>query len=193
MTDLPLTCEEYSSVETIFLENDADFKWIKGNTKQCPNCRFYVEKNGGCYHMSCRCHNTWNYLSRPSPTPEFDLFLDFSNFSQIMNDLEASKNAFMCKKCTSQQAQCQIASNFLHFSAIKLFLLSSDKTGKAKTVNVSEIHKELNVIKTELAACSMNANSQIFSSRFKKVHDHISLVKSLFKQYLQSIFNNYLV
>ena len=29
-------------------------KWLIVNTKQCPNCHKYIEKNQGCNHMTCR-------------------------------------------------------------------------------------------------------------------------------------------
>jgi len=29
-------------------------KWIEVNTKQCPKCSKYIEKNQGCNHMTCR-------------------------------------------------------------------------------------------------------------------------------------------
>ena len=29
-------------------------KWLLINTKQCPNCKKYIEKNQGCNHMTCR-------------------------------------------------------------------------------------------------------------------------------------------
>ncbi|QHN75781.1 E3 ubiquitin-protein ligase RNF144B-like [Arachis ipaensis] len=30
--------------------------------QRCPNCKFYVEKTGGCSHMMCRCGETFLYL-----------------------------------------------------------------------------------------------------------------------------------
>ena len=36
-------------------KNDAEnVKWLLVNTKQCPNCKKYIEKNQGCNHMTCR-------------------------------------------------------------------------------------------------------------------------------------------
>jgi len=29
-------------------------KWLMINTKKCPNCRKFIEKNQGCNHMTCR-------------------------------------------------------------------------------------------------------------------------------------------
>lgn len=36
---------------------------VKGaKYKQCPNCRFWVEKNEGCDHMTCRCKYEFCYV-----------------------------------------------------------------------------------------------------------------------------------
>ena len=37
--------------------NDQLFRDFVKNQKynQCPACQFWVEKNGGCNHMTCRC------------------------------------------------------------------------------------------------------------------------------------------
>jgi ariadne-1 len=37
--------------------------WLGVNTKACPNCNVYVEKNGGCNHMNCRqCSHEWCWM-----------------------------------------------------------------------------------------------------------------------------------
>lgn len=33
---------------------DDDMKWIISNSKKCPGCGFYIERNQGCNHMTCR-------------------------------------------------------------------------------------------------------------------------------------------
>lgn len=44
-------------------KNDEAFeKFVKGKKfKQCPKCMFWVEKNQGCDHMTCRCHYEFCY------------------------------------------------------------------------------------------------------------------------------------
>jgi len=34
--------------------SDDDMKWIISNSKKCPGCGFYIERNQGCNHMTCR-------------------------------------------------------------------------------------------------------------------------------------------
>ncbi|EEA06700.1 IBR domain-containing protein [Cryptosporidium muris RN66] len=37
-------------------KGEADnISWILDNTKLCPKCKQYIEKNQGCVHMKCRC------------------------------------------------------------------------------------------------------------------------------------------
>ena len=38
-------------------KNDQEFQnFVVGQKfKQCPSCRFWVEKVSGCNHMTCRC------------------------------------------------------------------------------------------------------------------------------------------
>ena len=78
---------------TCKLENDFGFKVFKltNNIKSCPNCRNYVQKNGGCPHMNCpRCGHKWCWIcggdySSPRHTELtclcgnniFDLYLSF--------------------------------------------------------------------------------------------------------------------
>ncbi len=50
-----MTCEEYEMPRTDGQQH-ASQRWIKGNTKECPNCHTHIEKNDGCDHMTCvRC------------------------------------------------------------------------------------------------------------------------------------------
>mmetsp|Transcript_15593 Transcript_15593/g.28354 ORF Transcript_15593/g.28354 Transcript_15593/m.28354 type:complete len:254 (+) Transcript_15593:547-1308(+) len=48
-----LTCDEYQSI-TVYDDNFYDAV-SEFSYKQCPKCLFYVEKNQGCNHMTCRC------------------------------------------------------------------------------------------------------------------------------------------
>jgi hypothetical protein len=51
-----LTCEDYKSLANLNEDDRAFMVCVKGNKcKQCPNCKFWVEKNQGCDHMTCRC------------------------------------------------------------------------------------------------------------------------------------------
>ncbi|CAG9315338.1 unnamed protein product [Blepharisma stoltei] len=57
-----LTCEEYIAANGNV--EDAQFlKFVRGaKFKQCPQCRFWVEKNQGCDHMTCRCGFQFCYV-----------------------------------------------------------------------------------------------------------------------------------
>lgn len=60
-----MNCEQYQkSVIDKKTENaDRNFmNFVKGtNYKQCPNCKFWVEKSSGCNHMTCRCSYQFCY------------------------------------------------------------------------------------------------------------------------------------
>ncbi|CAK84222.1 unnamed protein product (macronuclear) [Paramecium tetraurelia] len=43
--------------------DDQFFQFVKGaKYKQCPQCKFWVEKNEGCDHMTCRCQFQFCYV-----------------------------------------------------------------------------------------------------------------------------------
>jgi len=50
------------------IDNQLDgetLKWMHENTKQCPFCNVSVQKNDGCYMMTCgSCHKQWCWLCR---------------------------------------------------------------------------------------------------------------------------------
>ena len=53
-THRPCDCEMAFHWEEKSKEGGEDVKWILANTKQCPKCHKYIEKNQGCNHMTCR-------------------------------------------------------------------------------------------------------------------------------------------
>jgi ariadne-1 len=50
----PATCHQVAL--WFFKEEDSgeNVSWIKANTKPCPKCQSFIEKNQGCNHMTCR-------------------------------------------------------------------------------------------------------------------------------------------
>ncbi|CAI2369580.1 unnamed protein product [Moneuplotes crassus] len=51
-----LSCRDYRELKGYPPEDRAFYKFIKGTRfKQCPQCKFWVEKSSGCNHMTCRC------------------------------------------------------------------------------------------------------------------------------------------
>ena len=61
-----ITCQEFQQDFKASGYNDSDqlfMAFVKGNKfKQCPRCRFWVEKNRGCNHMTCRCRYEFCYI-----------------------------------------------------------------------------------------------------------------------------------
>ena len=51
-----MSCAEYSSYKGLDGEEESFKQFIRGaKYKQCPKCKFWVEKSEGCNHMECRC------------------------------------------------------------------------------------------------------------------------------------------
>ena len=50
----PCDCSMVLNWEEKTKNEGEDVKWLIANTKQCPNCHKYIEKNQGCNHMTCR-------------------------------------------------------------------------------------------------------------------------------------------
>jgi len=51
-----ISCEQYRKVNSPLPEDDQFLQMMQGaHFKQCPNCKFFVEKTQGCNHLVCRC------------------------------------------------------------------------------------------------------------------------------------------
>lgn len=50
----PCQCEMIEVWEKKNQSESENVKWLQANTKQCPNCKKFIEKNQGCDHMTCR-------------------------------------------------------------------------------------------------------------------------------------------
>lgn len=56
----PSKCEEYKRFESLF--EDSKFRQIFSEGKICPKCKQFIEKNGGCNHMTCKCRHEFCWL-----------------------------------------------------------------------------------------------------------------------------------
>jgi len=62
------TCEQYISKlsqndKRRYEESIRSGHWLSVNSKKCPQCSTYIQRNGGCSHMTCRaCKYEWCWL-----------------------------------------------------------------------------------------------------------------------------------
>jgi hypothetical protein len=61
---MPISCSKYELFEELINSTSLDSKPVITG-KWCPKCKIFIEKNGGCDHMSCicGCHFCWNCLA----------------------------------------------------------------------------------------------------------------------------------
>lgn len=50
----PCPCQLVAKWNEKSKDESETLKWIQVNTKDCPKCNTFIEKNGGCNHMTCR-------------------------------------------------------------------------------------------------------------------------------------------
>lgn len=49
-----MSCDQYDMVTSQPSSTDATNKWLELFTKLCPQCKYHIQKNEGCDHMTCR-------------------------------------------------------------------------------------------------------------------------------------------
>jgi len=62
----PASCEDITTWEEKNASGDLlSLKWVQENTKQCPKCKNPIEKNDGCFMMTCsQCRHQFCWLCR---------------------------------------------------------------------------------------------------------------------------------
>jgi len=55
----PLSCANALSLKP---STDLNLIWLAENTKECPKCGTSVQKNDGCFSMTCKCSHKWCWL-----------------------------------------------------------------------------------------------------------------------------------
>ncbi|XP_033757952.1 uncharacterized protein LOC117340295 [Pecten maximus] len=73
----PLPCDQYTSYAAQLRENGDDRFYIKASSdtridfirgKECPKCKRFIEKDGGCFHMTCVCNTSFCWgCGKPFP------------------------------------------------------------------------------------------------------------------------------
>jgi len=60
----PATCKNFEDWQAKYSSDDVlSIRYIQQNTKQCPKCKNAIEKNDGCFMMTCQqCHQQFCWL-----------------------------------------------------------------------------------------------------------------------------------
>jgi ariadne-1 len=61
----PLQCDNFAKwmAQVGGKDDSLNTGWIQKNSKACPQCKVYIEKNQGCMHMTCRnCHHEFCWI-----------------------------------------------------------------------------------------------------------------------------------
>jgi len=59
----PASCDQVRQWSRKCNDDSETGHWLGANTKGCPRCNVFVEKNGGCNHMTCRqCSYEWCWM-----------------------------------------------------------------------------------------------------------------------------------
>lgn len=59
----PATCDLVEKWKKKCEDDSETYNWIASNTKACPKCKVCIEKNDGCFQMTCRqCRFQWCWL-----------------------------------------------------------------------------------------------------------------------------------
>lgn len=143
----PLTCQEN---KFWFMENNfqyrEDYVWISKNCKKCPKCKWSIQKNEGCNHMTCRlCHHEFCWLC-------------FQNYQ--------GHNNALCNKLAAEK-QMQKQKNFLIMKQI------SRKADLMKSQNKfleSQKEKELQFLKI-IKNAKENVKTEGLFRDFKKLEE----------------------
>ncbi|ELP83465.1 ariadne RING finger, putative [Entamoeba invadens IP1] len=54
----PASCDMWKKWTELLKKDGLNLKWIRENSRPCPKCGTFIEKNGGCQWMSCyKCHS----------------------------------------------------------------------------------------------------------------------------------------
>ncbi|CAF4221288.1 unnamed protein product [Rotaria sp. Silwood2] len=122
----PATCQQYKSYVARLRESGDDLLSISkigdnsncyiAEGKNCPNCGEFVEKNGGCPHMTCKCGNEycWMCLKRWSTHNYSACF----NIPESTHELRSStRNRLHNKAINHRRERNQYSFNLLSQSA----------------------------------------------------------------------------
>jgi hypothetical protein len=122
----PLSCAENESLGNILMNivNDkADLIWIERHTRQCPKCKFYVEKNGGCNHILCQCHGSWDYNIQPIPCIDREVSHESATYQELtLKKYQADQDTYLPMLRLLASDPAKFSNKQAHFCRKSIFM-----------------------------------------------------------------------
>ena len=86
----PINCDVMKAWHHKLDQDAASLHWIASNTKACPDCHISIEKNDGCFQMTCyKCKSQWCWLcQKPWATHPNHFRCNTFDESQLSNTVE---------------------------------------------------------------------------------------------------------
>ena len=151
----PLTCQEN---QFWFMENNfqyrADYVWISKNCKKCPKCKWSIQKNEGCNHMTCRlCHHEFCWLC----------FQNYNGHNNVIcnklaaeKQMQKQKNLLIMKQVSRKADLMKSQNKFLETQKEKQlqfihFIKNAKENVKTISAELKDVEKYVEGIESELS------------------------------------------
>lgn len=140
-THAPATCEHVRLWQQKMNDESETQNWISANTVDCPKCKCFIEKNGGCNHMTCRqCGHEFCWLCLRDWKGHNDFYTCNRYLkSQKKSEKKKAKKSKKAKSRDQKELHRQALERYLHFYSR---YLNHDKSRTAEKVR-EEAHNKM--------------------------------------------------
>jgi len=108
----PATCDQVRNWQKKIQDESETQNWISANTQDCPKCKSFIEKNGGCNHMTCRvCTYEFCWLC----LRDWKGHNDFYTCNRYQKNQKKSKKSSKNKEKNKKELHRVALERYLHF------------------------------------------------------------------------------